>query len=120
MKRRPITRRDFLKMSALWVGGLTLSPWRRLFTLPEYPGADRLGRVISGMATIKARPDIDSEDVGVLYDDDVVPWIREVVGSRPLWYNQRFVGITQPSSTFTVGEEYQIAQVILQPDHVRG
>lgn len=78
-------------MSALWVGGLAVTPWRRLFTLPEFPEADRLGRVIGGMVKIKARPDIDSEDVGVLYDDEVVPWVREVVGSRPLWYTQRFV-----------------------------
>ncbi len=57
----------------------------------EFPAADRLGRVIGGRVPVKQRPDIDSMDVGQLSDDDVVPWLQEVAGKRPLWYNQRFV-----------------------------
>lgn len=78
-------------MSALVLGGLSLQPWRRIFSLPEFPVFERLGRVIGGRIDVKAKPDIESETVGVLYDDEVVPWLREVVGRRPLWYNQRFV-----------------------------
>jgi len=91
MGRNRISRREFLYMGALFVGGLSLSPWQRLLLLPEFPKADRLGRVIGGRVSIKARPDIDSQDVGLVFDDDIVPWYREIVGSRPLWYNQRFV-----------------------------
>jgi len=40
---------------------------------------------------VKARADIDSADVGLLNEDAIVPWLREVTGSRPLWDQQRFV-----------------------------
>lgn len=86
-----ISRRDFLKASALVLGGLTLKPWHKLFRLVDFPEYERLGRVIGGNIDIKSKPDIDSETIGQLYDDDIVPWLREVVGKRPLWYNQRFV-----------------------------
>ena len=97
MKHARTTRRAFLKMAALGVGGLVLPTWSPnilpsdLFTLPEFPQAERLGRVLDGSVTLKARPDIDSPDVGVLFEDDVVVWLREIVGSRPMWFNQRFV-----------------------------
>lgn len=73
------------------MGSLSLRSWSRAFRLPEFPQAERLGRVLGGKVPLKARPDIDSEDVGTLYEDDVVIWLREVVGSRPLWNVQRFV-----------------------------
>ena len=63
--------------------------------LPEFPQSERLGRVIGGTVAVKARPDIDSADVGTIYDDDVVPWLSEIVGRRPLWYSQRFVETDQ-------------------------
>jgi hypothetical protein len=37
------------------------------------------------------RPDSNSQIVGALYEDNVVPWIREMVGSMPGRTNQRFV-----------------------------
>lgn len=89
--RRPLSRRDFLKAAALSLGGLGFRPWASLLKLQEFPEHDRLGRVIGGRVPLKRQPDIDSEDVGVLYEDEVVPWLTEVVGSRPLWYSQRFV-----------------------------
>lgn len=91
MKKERISRRDFLKASALFLGAISLRPWQRLFSLTQFPTSERLGRVIGGMVPLKAQPDIESQDVGTLYDDDVVVWLREVVGSRPLWYSQRFV-----------------------------
>jgi hypothetical protein len=93
MRQKPLSRQDFLKLCALGLGGFALRPLGRIFRLPEFPQYDRLGRVFGGKVSIKARPDIESEDVGILYDDDVVPWLREIVGSRPLWYSQRFVEI---------------------------
>lgn len=89
--KRPLSRREFLKAAALGLGGLSFRPWASLLKLQEFPEHDLLGRVIGGRVPLKRRPDIESEDVGVLNDDDVVPWLTEVVGSRPLWYSQRFV-----------------------------
>ena len=95
MNARRVSRREFLKFGAVVLGSLSLNPWRRLFRLPDFPEAERLGRVIGGKVFIKSRPDVNSEDVGVLFDDDIVPWIREVVGSRPMWYSQRYVEVPE-------------------------
>ncbi|MEW5872599.1 MAG: L,D-transpeptidase [Chloroflexota bacterium] len=97
MQHRDFTRREFLKLAALSLGGLALRPWYRRLAfgtasaLPDFPQAERLGRVLSGGIDLKARPDDESPTVGTLSEDQVVVWQREVVGSRPLWYDQRFV-----------------------------
>jgi hypothetical protein len=75
---RHITRRDALKLAALGLGGYIVHP--RVFG--DFPQSEKLGRVCRGKVEIKARPDGNSQTVGVIYDDAVVPWLREVVG-RP-------------------------------------
>jgi len=89
----PLSRRDFLKLSAAGLGGLALEPWRRIFQLADFPQAEKLGRVCFGSIEIKAQPDYDGQTVGILYEDAVVPWIREVVGRWPWRNNQRWVEI---------------------------
>ncbi len=108
---KPISRRDFLKLSALSAGSLTfLSAGRdrrvpagegRSFarraallkpaTQDNFPTTPRLGRVTVGKVDLKARPDADSATVGALYEDAVVPWLREVVGTNLYRYDQRYV-----------------------------
>jgi hypothetical protein len=88
-----LTRRDFLKLAGLGLGGLALRPFDRRL-LPELPQTKKLGRITVGKMEIKARPDADSQTVGVLYEDAVIPWLREVVGSQPGRINQRFVETT--------------------------
>ena len=110
MTRVPISRRDFLKMAGMGLGGLGLGsiggvswPVEWAFAadaivppLPEFPQSRSLGRVIGGgKVPIKLHPDIDSTDVDFVNDDDVLPWLSEVVGKRPLWYSQRFVETPQ-------------------------
>ena len=94
MQPKSMTRRDFVKLAALGLGGLALRPWAgRLLDLVDFPQADRLGRAANGTLEIKARPDPDGETVGVLYEDGVLPWVREVVGEKPMhiFNNQRWV-----------------------------
>jgi hypothetical protein len=92
MKRRSISRREFLKLSALSLGGLSLRPWQKnLLMLEEFPQSERLGRVSWYTAQLKERPDYDSKTVGVVYPDTVLPWLRETVGYWPNRINQRFV-----------------------------
>ncbi|HLE15227.1 MAG TPA: L,D-transpeptidase, partial [Anaerolineales bacterium] len=92
MQRKPLTRRDFLRLCSLSLGSLALRPWGgRLFSLPDFPQADRLGRVGWYSVDLKERPDHDSRTVGVLYEDSVVPWLKETVGRRPFRNNQRYV-----------------------------
>ncbi len=93
-RKTPLSRREFLQAAALTLGGLGLRPWRRLFTLPDFPQADRLGRVFTRI-DVKARPDYNSETVGALYDDAVVPWLHEIAGSHPYRFKQRWVEIPE-------------------------
>jgi lipoprotein-anchoring transpeptidase ErfK/SrfK len=89
-----LTRRDFLSVSALGIAGLALPYGRflpRLAVTPEFPQGDQLGRVLTGKVEVKARPDEDSQTVKELFEDSIVVWLRELVGSRKLWVTQRYV-----------------------------
>jgi lipoprotein-anchoring transpeptidase ErfK/SrfK len=93
MHNRIISRRNFLKLAALGVGGLALHRTNRFVQLPEFPDYERLGRICMGKWDVKARPDENSPTVDVLYEDAVVPWLREVVGGtyRSVSLNLRWV-----------------------------
>jgi lipoprotein-anchoring transpeptidase ErfK/SrfK len=92
--RRP-SRRDFLKLAGLGYGGLQAINLGKLQSEPpvweQFSAGERLGRVIGGRVPVYSRPDTESQVVATLYDDAVVPWLRETVGRRPLWFSQRFV-----------------------------
>lgn len=90
-------RRDFIKISGLGIGSLALSPWRRALE-ETFPNSERLGRICTGVlrgkVQVREEPDYNSPNVGVLYEDAVVPWLQEVVGpwnSRPGRNNQRWI-----------------------------
>ena len=85
-----VTRRDFLKLAALSAGALAFSPRIKLL-LPDYPEGERLGRIAVGKLDVFARPDASDPSIGAVYEDNLVTWIREVVGSMPGRINQRFV-----------------------------
>src|SRR6266508_6593288 len=87
---RFFSRRDLLKLAALSTGALAFRPFAKL-ALPEFPQADKLGRITVGKMDVFATPDGSGQPIGVLYEDQVVPWIYEVVGSMPGRINQRFV-----------------------------
>ena len=84
-----LSRRDAIKFAALGLGGYVLRP----FNLGDFPPAEKLGRVCQGRVDIKARPDGNSQTVGVIYEDTVVPWLQEVVGGPHSFYasNLRWV-----------------------------
>lgn len=86
-----LSRRDFLKMTTASLGALALRPWRRLFRLPDFPAGEILGRVTVGKVETKARPDVDSQTLGVLYENAVVTWRREIAGRNIYRTNQRWV-----------------------------
>ena len=90
-QKLPLSRRDFLTLGLLTLGSLGLRPWRRLFTLADFPKAERLGRIAASMVDVKVRPDGDSQTIGVLYEDAIVSWLREVIGPNPFRVNQRWV-----------------------------
>jgi lipoprotein-anchoring transpeptidase ErfK/SrfK len=84
-------RRDFLKLAAISLGSLGLTPWKRLFVLPDFPAGERLGRVVWWGTELKTRPSLDSPAVRKLVEDELFPWVREVVGRHPTEINQRWV-----------------------------
>jgi hypothetical protein len=85
-----ITRREFLKLAALSTGALAFRPLNKL-ALPDFPQADKIGRITVGKMDLFAKPDGSSQPIGALYEDNLVPWLREWVGSMPGRINQRFV-----------------------------
>ncbi|HVN55355.1 MAG TPA: L,D-transpeptidase [Anaerolineaceae bacterium] len=94
----PISRRDFLKYAALGLGGLVILPkagnpgLSRILDASNFPGAENLGRICVGKVDIRSRPAVDAPSVGVLYQDGVVEWQREVVGPAPMGrVNRRWV-----------------------------
>lgn len=90
MRHKSLSRREFLKITAASLGGLGLNSFSRLFQTPEFPNYERLGRAFAKVE-VKAKPDYDSQTVGVLYDDSVVPWLYERVGRHPYRFKQRWV-----------------------------
>lgn len=91
MVQRGLSRRNFLKLAGYGVGGLIFYPLLPKYPLVEFPNYDRLGRVCVGKVDIKKQPDESSDSVGVLYEDAVIPWLKEVVGPKPYYINQRWV-----------------------------
>ncbi len=91
------TRRDFLKTAITGMGGLALFPGQSwgmsspAGLIANYLQAERFGRVLDSQVDVKARPDEDSATLSVKYSDDLVVWLQEVTGKRPLWNNQRYV-----------------------------
>jgi hypothetical protein len=91
MKNNSLSRRDFLKLSALGLGSLAFRPLMRLSPLAEFPQAERLGRVATTQMELKSRPDENSSTLRMVYDDTVVPILKEVVGPKPGRINQNWV-----------------------------
>lgn len=72
------------------MGAVALQPFLKSPRLVEFPNSERLGRSFA-KAEIKLKPSFESATVDYLYDDAVIPWLREVVGYHPYRYKQRWV-----------------------------
>ena len=88
---KKLSRRDFLKLSILSLGAFGLRPWRKLLALPQFPDADRLGRVTWNGEPLKTSPSTDSQTIRELAEDEVLPWLRTRVGVHPTELNQTYV-----------------------------
>ncbi len=90
--RSNFSRREFLKLAAVGAGGLAALPYHKLFAqVPDFPRSERIARIAVGKTEVYARPDINETPIASLFEDQVTPWIREVVGSNPFRFVQRFV-----------------------------
>jgi hypothetical protein len=105
-----LSRREFLKFSALTLGGLAINrskpggvfaqshPRQQLEPLsPEFPINKPLGRICVGewgtRVPIRSEPYIDAPSVGSAWYDDVFEWKQEVIAKQidQLRINQRWV-----------------------------
>ncbi len=99
---RSLSRRDFLKLAGASLGALAFRPFNleSYYTpkpLPQFPNSEIIGRIL-GLTDIMSRPTNDplqASSVGVLYDDNLVEWGREVVGNAVGRTNQRFLETPQ-------------------------
>lgn len=93
MANKQLSRREFIKLAFLGLSGISMRPIPSFLDKPEFPDSGRLGRICVGSVELKASPNPDSATVGVLYEDMVVPWIREVASNKPyyIFSNQRWV-----------------------------
>jgi hypothetical protein len=88
------SRRDFLKMSLLGAGAVVTRPWMNWKVLQsDFPDAKLIARnCTGGMIKIHARPTGDSAVIKTIYEDTLLPWVREVVGEAPSGlFNRRWV-----------------------------
>jgi len=84
------SRRKFLQFGALALGAMAFRPWKTWNQLQDdFPDAERLGRICVGKVDVRSRPSVDADSVGVLYEDAVVVWLREVVGAAPMGRQSR-------------------------------
>lgn len=94
MNPRRLSRKNFIKLLGLGVTSVGFRPILDVKHETTFPNNERLGRVcIIGMVDIKSAPYEDSDTVGVIYEDAVIPWLREVVAKEPNYnyFNQRWV-----------------------------
>jgi lipoprotein-anchoring transpeptidase ErfK/SrfK len=94
MRHDGLSRRNFIKLMALGLTSLGINPKQRFNAEAQFPDYERLGRVcIIGKVEIKTAPYEGSQTVKVLYEDTVIPWLRDVVAKEPNlnFYNQRWL-----------------------------
>jgi lipoprotein-anchoring transpeptidase ErfK/SrfK len=94
MTHKRLSRKNFIKLVGTGLLGLGFSPKLEFTINSKFPDYERLGRVcIIGKVDIKSAPYEDSVTVGVLYEDAVIPWIRDVVAKQPNYnfFNQRWL-----------------------------
>jgi hypothetical protein len=91
-----LTRRNFIQKSLVGLGAAFLLPaiqpmGKRLGadlqseqSIIDFPQSNLLGRVCVGKIEVKSKPSFESPSVKVLYEDAVLPWIKEVIGTPNL------------------------------------
>ena len=88
-KKDLFSRRNFLQKSLLGIGGLILIPnlKTKSLLLEEWPQGELLGRntVYQPSALpIRTKPAVESTIVRQVQEDEVVVWLREVLGESPI------------------------------------
>jgi lipoprotein-anchoring transpeptidase ErfK/SrfK len=94
MNNDALSRKEFIKILGLGLTSVGLKPILKFNGQIQFPDYDRLGRVcIIGRVDIKSAPYEGSQTVGVLYEDAVIPWLKEAVAKEPNYnyFSQRWI-----------------------------
>lgn len=86
-----LSRRGFVKNAGAFAGAALVNQLTGRLWQIDIPNSEKIGRVAVGRVDIKMRPDYESQTVGVYYEDQVIPWLRETIGSWPYRNNQRWI-----------------------------
>jgi len=90
MKPDSLSRREFLKLAGLGAGAFALNPFlgARDFSVPalaQFPAGDRLGRIAVtpyfNSTVLRTSPNENATAIRNVNQDEVVVWLREVVGT---------------------------------------
>jgi hypothetical protein len=93
------TRRDFLKLSGIFLGAVALPSWSDALIKPyiQLSQSEKLGRICAGAEgawfDLKTEPSENAPSAGIVWRDEVVIWKREVIAKELnyLQYNQKWV-----------------------------
>jgi hypothetical protein len=105
--KKPLSRRDFLKLSGVGLGALAFNPYK-IFDLeylaspkplPQFPASEIIGRVLEPGIDLRNKPTNDpnlNTSIAKLPADTLVEWVRQVNGNVIGGLNnQRYVEIPQ-------------------------
>jgi L,D-transpeptidase catalytic domain len=124
LSKRPVSRRDFLKLAGIGLGAMALRPLTsrldpskigQAIPLPDFPQADLLGRNCTsdtslqwgGTIPILTRPDVGSTKVRDAHRDEVFPWLKEVCAES--------IDFNLPNQRWVETPEGYIHSLYLQP-----
>jgi len=94
MNQESLSRRNFIKLFGVGLVSIGAHPKLHFDTGVVFPDYEKLGRVcIIGKVEIKSAPYEGAQTVGALYEDAVVPWLRDVVAKEPNfnYFSQRWL-----------------------------
>jgi hypothetical protein len=100
--KKMVSRRDFMKVTGVGLGALAFRPFdfETLYTpkrLPQFPASEIIGRIV-GDTDIRSRPTNDpvlNTSIGIVEQDVLVEWGREVIGSVAGLPNQNYLETPQ-------------------------
>jgi len=104
--KKPVSRRDFLKVAGVGLGALAFKPfsldayYERLYTpkrLAQFPTSEIIGRVVDD-TDVRSKPNNDpvlNTSVGIIGADTCLPWGREVIGNVVALTNQKYLETAQ-------------------------
>jgi hypothetical protein len=79
-----INRRRFLQYSAVGLGSLFIPSKIWEDVAQSFPEGQKLGRnCVGGKVDLRAKPDAESKSLAAIYEDTVIVWLRDVVGTAP-------------------------------------